>query len=102
MHDQVRAVLPVDARPPEALAPLIAEVPPATSAMPAHSAEEIHALDRAFVADKEQNDAIAGLMGLWLSAPWLVDVIADHFRTPADEEEQERRPSIGGPPHDHC
>jgi hypothetical protein len=103
MSEHVPAILPVDYRPIEVIAPLVAQAPPATSAMPAHSAEEIRAVDRAFVTDKEQNDAIAGLVGLYLSAPWLADLIADHFRTPPDEDEDARRPRLDGPePHEHC
>ncbi len=76
-------------------APLIAD-PAASHGLPEHTVEQIRAVDRAFVAGEDQ-DAIAGLMGLWLSAPWLVDVLADHFRTPPDEEED-----VPGPQHRCC
>lgn len=101
MNEHVPAVLPADPRPAEVLRPLVVEAP-ASHLMPAHTTEEIRAVDQAFVADKEQNDAVAGLIGLWLSAPWLVDVIADHFRTPPDEEEDDRQRTFDGPdPHGH-
>jgi hypothetical protein len=70
--------------------------------MPAHSPEEILAVDQAFVADKEKTDAIAGFMGLWLSAPWLADLIADHFRTPQAEDDEHRRKIAGSDPHEQC
>jgi len=100
MNEHIAAVLPADPRPAEALAPLVAE-PLATAAMPVRSTAEIQAIDRAFVADKEHNDAIAGLMGLYLSAPWLADLLADHFRTPPDEDEDTRRPRLDSDPHEH-
>jgi hypothetical protein len=95
MIDDIRAVVPVEARPPEveraALElPVIAQAPP--------SAEQVHAVDRAFTADQEKTDAIAGLMGLWLSAPWLGDLIADHFRTaPEDEPPAQNEEEPGAP-----
>jgi hypothetical protein len=101
MNEHVPAVLPADPRPPEVLPPLVVEAP-ASQALPTHTTEEIRALDQAFVANKEQNDAVAGLIGLWLSAPWLADLIADHFRTPPDEEETCRRTGDGLDPHRHC
>jgi len=101
MNEHVPAVLPSDPRPPEVLAPLAVEAP-ATSLMPCHSPEEIRAVDRAFVADTEKADAVAGFIGLWLSAPWLADLMADHFRTPPEEEENPERKLDGPEPHDHC
>lgn len=103
MNEHVPALLPAEAQPAEVRAPLLAEESPPSSLPPAHSPEEIRAVDRAFVVDKEQNDAIAGFIGLWLSAPWLTGLIADHFRTPEEEEEPDLHRTLEGPePHGHC
>jgi len=83
---EVQSVVPFETRPPEVQRPLL-EVPAVVQTPP--SAEQVHAVDLAFTADQEKTDAIAGLMGLWLSSPWLGDLIADHFRTPPDEETNE-------------
>jgi hypothetical protein len=69
---------------PAPLAQLPAPVQPAQ----AHNPDEIRAIDAAFTHNQDKTDHIIGLMGLWLSSPWLGDVLADHFRKPADEEDE--------------
>jgi hypothetical protein len=101
MNEHFPAALPAVPRPPELQVPLIAEAPPRQE-IPVRTAEEIQAVDLAFVADREQHDAAAGLIGLWLSAPWVTEVIADHFRTPPEEDENHRRLGNCPNPHEHC
>jgi hypothetical protein len=102
MNEHIPALLPPEPKPPEVLAPHVAEAPP-SSLMPSHSTEEIRAVDQAFASNREHADAVAGFVGLWLSAPWLADLLADHFRTPPVEDPDDPHRKLDGPePHEHC
>jgi hypothetical protein len=59
-----------------------------------HTLEEIRAIDNAFASGDEQTDAAMGLMGLCLSAPWLIDFLTDQMRPPSEEEEESPRPNL--------
>lgn len=57
-----------------------------------HSLEDVRAVDAAFGDGDDQSDAALGTMGLCLSAPWLMDVLADALRPNRNED-------TDGPPH---
>lgn len=88
MSEHISA-LPGANKPAVLLPPEVNRTSPAL--VPPPSTEEIKAVDRAFVTEQEKVDAMAGLIGLWLTAPWLADIVADHFRTPPEEDDEEDR-----------
>ena len=55
----------------------------------AHNPEEIRAIDTVFAQDEEKADAALGLIGLSLSAPWLVDFLTDQLSPPRGDEDDE-------------
>lgn len=86
MSDEiVPALVWTNARAIEVVQQPLAEPPAPAAGGP--NAEQIHLLDAAFVSDPSRQDAMVGLVGLSLTAPWIGDLIADHFRTPPDEDE---------------
>lgn len=87
MIDEVAAVLPSDVRSVEVQQLPPVELPAVLHA-PLANPEQIQAIDQAFVGNKDKTDAVAGLMGLWLSAPWLADLVADQFRPAAEAEDE--------------
>lgn len=89
MNEALSSILPSEQKPAVVLPPPAVEPP--SPALPPPSGADIRAVDRAFATEQEKTDAMAGLIGLWLSAPWLADLVADHLRKPAEEEEEEER-----------
>jgi hypothetical protein len=89
MIDEPCVFVPMAPKPP-----IQVIVPPAEAQIPAPPVpnEHIRAVDHAFVSEQEKIDSTAALIGLWLTSPWLGDVIADHFRKPSDDEEEEVKP----------
>ncbi|MBY0528184.1 MAG: hypothetical protein K2R98_32615 [Gemmataceae bacterium] len=87
MIDDVPVVLQsrhIEMPPPPLVLPPTAEQPPP-------SQERIQVVDQAFAGDRERADAIMGFVGLWLSAPWLGGLLADHFRVPEEEDDDPAR-----------
>jgi hypothetical protein len=68
----------------------------------AHSPDEIRAVDSVFVQDEEKSDAAMGLMGLSLSAPWLVDLLAEQLLPSRGEEEDEHPHPRARPEEDNA
>jgi hypothetical protein len=58
----------------------------------AHSPDEIRAVDSVFVQDEDKADAAMGLIGLSISAPWLVDLLAEQLFPSRDEHEEPPQP----------
>jgi hypothetical protein len=47
--------------------------------------EQVRAIETVFAQDQE-NQTVAGLLGLWTGSVLLHDVLADHLSRPTDEE----------------
>jgi hypothetical protein len=92
MSEDLFALMP-HARRLEIVQPPLTEVPAQTP--PQQSLEEVRAIDAAFAGGDEQTEAAMGLMGLCLSAPWLMDVLAEQLRpAPKDDEDEPKRPHL--------
>jgi hypothetical protein len=70
----IQAILP----PGSAPARECPEFPPAP-------VEQVQAIETVFAQDQE-NQTVAGLLGLWTGSMLLQDLLADHLNPPADEE----------------
>jgi hypothetical protein len=60
-----------------------------------HTLEEVRAVDAAFVGNADLSDQALGLMGLSLSVPWLIDLVAEQLRPAQEEKEEAPRPQLG-------
>jgi hypothetical protein len=82
-----------------ALAPAVVQAhaaqPEAPQAnLPAPSTEQVQAANEVFSRPQEQ-DLVAGLLGMQVGVLLLRDLAIEHFAAPADEEEQTGRKSDG-------
>lgn len=77
-----------EAKPAILMPPKVVEPPPTVAAAPP-TVDEVRAVDQVFASEQEKTDAVAGLIGLYLTTPWLGDLLADHFRKPRNEEDDE-------------
>lgn len=83
-----------EAKPAILMPPKVVEPPPTVAAAPP-TVDEVRAVDQVFASEQEKTDAVAGLIGLYLTTPWLGDLLADHFRKPRhqeDEDDDEAKP----------
>ena len=62
-------------------------------------AQHAQAIDTIF-ATEDENSAAAGLIGLSLGLPALIDILAEEFRRPPDDDEQPRKKSTHEPNND--
>jgi hypothetical protein len=89
MSEELFAIVPVAHRRIEVEHRILADPqPPAHK----HTLEHLQAVDAAFAGNKEQADAAMGLIGLSLSAPWLLDFLRDQFCSRVEEEDDPPRP----------
>jgi len=94
MSEDLFALMP-HVRQLEVVQPPLTEVPAQTP--PPQTLEEVRAVDAAFAGTDEQTEAAMGLMGLCLSAPWLMDVLAEQLRpAPKEDEDEPKRPHLPG------
>src|SRR5258708_4888655 len=59
--------------------------------LPAVDAQHAQAVDAVFAQDDESSK-VAGLLGLWLGVPPVLDMMSEQFHEEDDEDEDENKP----------
>jgi len=83
MSEHIRVEVPVDVKPAEVLQTPSLE----TVHLTAPTDEQIQAIDRVFINRDEAT--VAGLLTLWASTPFLIELAREHL---PEKEPEERKP----------
>jgi len=87
MSEHIRVEVPVDVKPAEVLQTPPLETVHAAASLTAPTDEQIQAIDRVFINRDEAT--VAGLLTLWASTPFLIELAREHL---PEKEPEERKP----------